>query len=461
MFSYPPSTCAVSRVCSFLFPPSIMPVTQCPVHGCCEWSNRWGKRSHPLPSADTFTLQLSTQVDLSIHSRICQQCWKRHADHTICLDGRIRVIPLTSPSALDALLSVAISPLSPAPVHPLSAPSVASLPSPPSTPARVITPFPAQPIVSVSPTLVQQQFNPGSTTVRLQSIRSPTTVQQQSNPSPTVLTSPRRTHSFPPVLDLSPAPSTYSERQRDVVASVMAGIDYERYRLQEVMKGGTPMSKDTVSAPSTFFERQRDVVASVMAGIDYERYRLQEVMKGGTPVSKDTWYTHQSTVYNSIIQIAENKEVEYLQMLRATGQRLVFCADAAWSHRGFEANQCCWLLLNAENKQIALAVILTKSRWEKGEEVHKGNYKGSSGGMEGRAMERGVARLKENGLLPLVQGWVCDKDSSVSEQLKTNPDTAHIPIHYDPGHIKKNFQKSLIAIYGSGVRYKGLAERGG
>ena len=39
---------------------------------------------------------------------------------------------------------------------------------------------------------------------------------------------------------------------------------------------------------------------------------------------------------------------------------------------------------------------------------------------------------------------MCDKDSSVSEQLRANPDTAHIPIHYDPGHIKKNFQKSLI-----------------
>ena len=62
-------------------------------------------------------------------------------------------------------------------------------------------------------------------------------------------------------------------------------------------------------------------------------------------------------------------------------------------------------------------------------------------------MERGVARLKENGLLSLVEGWVCDKDSSVSEQLRANPDTAHIPIHYDPGHIKKNFEKSLMAIY--------------
>ena len=386
LLSYPPSSYPLSWVCSFLFLQSSMPVTQCPVHGCGAWSNRWGTKSHPLPSPDSFTLQLDGQVATTVNNRICQRCWERHTDHTMGLAGRTRVTPTVSSSPLDALLSAAIIPfpLSPAP---LSSPhSVTSLPSPPPTPARLITPILARPVISPV--------------------------------SSTVLTSPRRTHSSPPVLDLSPAPSTYSERQRDVVASVMAGIDYERYRLQQVMQGVTPMAKST-------------------------------------------WYDHQSTVYNSIIQIAESKEVEYLQMLRATGQRLVFCADAAWSHRGYEANQCCWLLLNAENKQIALAVILTKSRWEKGQEVHKGNYKGSSRGMEGEAMERGIARLKENGLLSLVQGWVCDKDSSVSEQLKANPDTAHIPIHYDPGHIKKNFQKSLMQIYGNGVRYKGLAERGG
>ena len=395
LFSRSPYTSAVSFVSSFslLF---VMPLLRCPVHGCGTWSSEWGKKSYPLPSLDIFTLQLNALVDVSINNRICQRCWERHRDHSMKLDGRTRVVPNVSSSPLDALLSAAIHPFLPSPP-----------PSNPPTPARVIAPLLAHPIDSTHPALI-----------RTPSLDSPSAVQVQTNHTQTVFTSPRRTHSSPPVLDLSPAPSTFSERQRDVVASSMAGIDYERYR-------------------------------------------LQEVMKGGTPVSKDTWYTHQSTVYNSIIQIAESKEVEYLQMLRATGQRLVFCADAAWSHRGYEANQCCWLLLNAENKQIALAVVLTKSRWEKGQEVHTGNYKGSSGGMEGAAMERGIARLKENGLLPLVQGWVCDKDSSVSEQLKANPNTAHIPIHYDPGHIKKNFQKSLMAIYGTGVRYKGLAERGG
>ena len=190
----------------------------CPVDGCGERSDRWGNKSYPLPSLDVFTLQLSFAIDLSINNRICQPCWERHRHHTMKLDGRIRVHPIASPSPLDALLSAAISPLPSAPVSVPSPPSLSSLPSPPLTPARVLA-----------------------------SIQPPTTV-----PTP-----PRRTHSFPPVLDLSPAPSTYSERQRDVVASVMAGIDYERYRLQQVMQGGTPMAKST-------------------------------------------WYEHQSTVYNSI-----------------------------------------------------------------------------------------------------------------------------------------------------------------
>ena len=107
----------------------------CPVLGCEERSDRWGKRSYPLPSLSVFTLTLVDGVDVSISNRICQPCWKRHKDPTMGLDGRIRVVPpAPSSSPLDALLS-AISPsllaaTSP-PSHPsLSSTSPSSLPSP-------------------------------------------------------------------------------------------------------------------------------------------------------------------------------------------------------------------------------------------------------------------------------------------------------------------------------------------
>ena len=139
--------------------------TQCPVNGCGVWSHRWGKKSYPLPSADFFTLQLASPIDLSINNRICQPCWERHRHHTIKLDGRIRVHPIASPSPLDTLLSAAISPLPQTSVPLSSPPPSTSLPSDTPTQARVITVFPTNSLVSSSATTVQPPFNHSTITV--------------------------------------------------------------------------------------------------------------------------------------------------------------------------------------------------------------------------------------------------------------------------------------------------------
>jgi hypothetical protein len=202
-----------------------------------------------------------------------------------------------------------------------------------------------------------------------------------------------------------------------------------------------------------------------MAGIDYERYRMQQVMGGIIPMAKGTWYSHAEDVYRAIIDIAEREETESLQRLRAEAKSLVFCGDASWSHRRptYDARQSWWVLINAEDGKIVLTVILMKSREENGEVVFQGDYSGSSGGMEGASFDIGVQKLKASGLVQLWQGFVCDQDSSVAEQLTADPETAHVAIHWDPGHIKRNFQKKLRVIYGKTPRkrYTGLAARGG
>ena len=76
LFSYPPSTSAVSPADSFSLLWS-MPLVQCPVLGCGSWSSSWGKESYPLPSADILTLRLDSTIDTSINHRICQPCWER------------------------------------------------------------------------------------------------------------------------------------------------------------------------------------------------------------------------------------------------------------------------------------------------------------------------------------------------------------------------------------------------
>jgi hypothetical protein len=125
------------------------------------------------------------------------------------------------------------------------------------------------------------------------------------------------------------------------------------------------------------------------------------------------------------------------------------------------------VLINAEDGEIVLTVILMKSREEKGVTVFEGNYSGSSGVMEGAAFDAGVEKLKAAGLVRQWHGFVCDQDSSVHEQLRADPDTAHVALYWDPGHIKRNFQRKLNDIYNGGrnrqprKRYQGLASRGG
>ena len=110
-----------------------MPLKRCPVLECGRWSNRWGKKSFPLPSADLFNLQLDPDLAIPSNDRVCRACWDRHTGHTKSLDGRVLAVkpspsapsPLSSSfssltsTALDPILS---SPSSPFFLPPLSAP---------------------------------------------------------------------------------------------------------------------------------------------------------------------------------------------------------------------------------------------------------------------------------------------------------------------------------------------------
>ena len=186
LFSYPASTSAVSCVCSFLFLPSIMPVTQCSVNGCGEWSNRWGEKSYSLPSADIFTLQVASTVDTSINNRICQPCWKRHKDHRMLLDGAHVSTP--SPPHPHSTRSS----LQPSALFHLPLPHFRLLPPLPLCPLLLYLRQPASslPLVATRssaavhntsntrPAAVPQQYNSSPKLVHPQSHNSPTLVKQ-------------------------------------------------------------------------------------------------------------------------------------------------------------------------------------------------------------------------------------------------------------------------------------------
>src|ERR1700744_4718664 len=80
------------------------PKRQCPVLGCGKWSNRWKGAAHRHPDRSVFTLMLDRQLALPSNTHICHECYRRHHDHDVSLDGRTREAPFQSSYPPDVLL---------------------------------------------------------------------------------------------------------------------------------------------------------------------------------------------------------------------------------------------------------------------------------------------------------------------------------------------------------------------
>lgn len=65
--------------------------------------------------------------------------------------------------------------------------------------------------------------------------------------------------------------------------------------------------------------------------------------------------------------------------------------------------------------------------------VHEGNYTGSSKGMEAEAVRRLLDWLEHKQILPLLEGFVIDQDSSVDSLLANDARVQGLKILLDPG----------------------------
>jgi len=136
---------------------------------------------------------------------------------------------------------------------------------------------------------------------------------------------------------------------------------------------------------------------------------------------------------------------------------LVLAGDGAWAKRGWTSSQGVYVAIDTETKKVVKVIVLQHERtYTKNGELNirrKGNYGGTSGGMEIEGLRQVLEWLKLHKLLHRVTHWVTDKDSTVTEELHSREDTKHITIIYDPGHIKKSFQGQLILLFGKGQQY--------
>ena len=207
-------------------------------------------------------------------------------------------------------------------------------------------------------------------------------------------------------------------------------------------------------------QRRRIAFACAISGVTWTTWNRLEANANSHSVSKATWYKLTQEVWQAIEAVRADRDTAYTEQLLVANQPIVVMADGAWSHPGFTARQHDWVMMNAADKKAIFSIPLFRSRQYLGSVVHQGNYDdGSSKGMEGYALDIAIKRLQASGLAGLIAGWVGDQDSSVLKQLRECSAAQHWEVHLDPGHAKKNLQKTLIELFGVRQEFDGLAKR--
>jgi len=122
-----------------------------------------------------------------------------------------------------------------------------------------------------------------------------------------------------------------------------------------------------------------------------------------------------------------------------------------------------YVLIDASTGKVLHQIVLKKACYQQVNgkiiTISKGNYIGTSKGMEGEAFWWMLNWLEEKGLMVHFKLFVCDQDSSVLHQLHTDLQTkGQVEVIHKPGHTKKNFVKDLRNTFGNSKCYQKFPE---
>ena len=154
------------------------------------------------------------------------------------------------------------------------------------------------------------------------------------------------------------------------------------------------------------------VAFCILAGLTYNQHKEFALFTGGS-MSKFTWYNHQREVLNAIETVEIKAEEDIANDIKLRG-RWTAVADGGWSQRR-NASRHAFIIMDAQSKNIVHSEIIekalikqikkkikkinsnseeNKTNLNSNEEedhriitVQKGNYEGSSQGMEGEAFK--------------------------------------------------------------------------
>jgi hypothetical protein len=180
----------------------------------------------------------------------------------------------------------------------------------------------------------------------------------------------------------------------------------------------------------------------------------------GLPFCEATFYNLSKKCWVAAKKVFTDSQASLLNDLLQLSEDIVISFDMGWHKRyGFNSDLGRFCVFNFNLRKIIFGGVKNKGREAGGHEVMKSNYTGSSKGMEQSALEDFITWSAANGLLPLIKIACCDKDSSTHKLLREDSRCSHIELLYDPGHIKKSFQGSLMKIFGTSKALESFAPR--
>jgi hypothetical protein len=211
-----------------------------------------------------------------------------------------------------------------------------------------------------------------------------------------------------------------------------------------------------------------EVVASqLLDGGTYEVYRQRRHELGLGCLSKTAYRMAELRVEAAITASAAQKEAEYFENCRTGKWKLAIAGDGSWLNR-HNSGVGHYTITNTMKGKIICEITLIKrvTRMVNGKEVviTKGNYDGTSKGMEAEACRQCFAKLEKEQVLNAISTCTTDDDSSVKKIIAEDPRLAHIKVGPPLSPVRAPLHTYLLAWWCSevcrqGPLYQGLLQK--
>jgi hypothetical protein len=203
------------------------------------------------------------------------------------------------------------------------------------------------------------------------------------------------------------------------------------------------------------------VTGNVLAGGSFEDYHKKKQFSKDPFFLSETAYRRYEKAVLMIVRDCEKESFDEVAEELLNRTCLVLCGDGSWAQPRNSALST-YAAVDFQTSKVVFCVVVSKDRYMMVDneliELAKGNYVGSSKGMEIVGLSKILEYLKQTGLFGHFFFFICDRDLSVKKAL-SGPEFRHITVLFDPGHLRKTVKKLLVALFGSSQTGLGFVNR--